>query len=145
MLTYDKNIVKNALYKIHFKANREQHGTPIEKSIIESLKIAINLINILLYLTDYIQNFFNLGFVCPRIIIHSNKSTNQVHQSLKFIAFLLNTALYVSSILMPIIRSLSTTVAASGLPLERGGSSVVGGGRSGPNTTNNTATTTFQR
>ena len=33
---------------------------------------------------------------------------------------------------MPIIRSLSTAVAASGLPMERGGSSVVGRGRSGP-------------
>jgi len=32
---------------------------------------------------------------------------------------------------MPIIRSLSTAVASSGLPLERGGSSVVGRGRSG--------------
>ena len=31
---------------------------------------------------------------------------------------------------MPIIRSLSTAVAASGLPFERGGSSVVGRGRS---------------
>jgi hypothetical protein len=31
---------------------------------------------------------------------------------------------------MPIIRSLSTAVAASGLPLERGDSSVVGRGRS---------------
>ena len=30
---------------------------------------------------------------------------------------------------MPIIRSLSTAVAASGLPLERGGGSVVGRGR----------------
>jgi hypothetical protein len=33
---------------------------------------------------------------------------------------------------MPIIRSLSTAVVASGLPLERGGSSVVCRGRSGP-------------
>jgi len=32
---------------------------------------------------------------------------------------------------MPIIRSLSTAVASSGLPLERGGSSAVGRGRSG--------------
>ena len=32
---------------------------------------------------------------------------------------------------MPIIGSLSTAVAASGLPLERGGSSVVGRGRAG--------------
>jgi len=31
---------------------------------------------------------------------------------------------------MPIVRSLSTAVAASGLRLERGGSSVVGRGRS---------------
>jgi hypothetical protein len=57
----------------------------------------------------------------------------------------LNTAQHVSDILMPIIKSLSTEVAVFGLPLERGDSSVVGRGGSGPTTTNNTATTTFQR
>jgi hypothetical protein len=72
-----------------------------------------------------------LGSVSLCIIIYSNKSTNQMHHSLSFIACRLNTAQYVSGILMPITWSLSTAVAASGLPLERGGSSAVGRGRAG--------------
>jgi hypothetical protein len=54
------------------------------------------------------------------VIIYTNKSTNQMHQSLRFIACRLNTAQLASGILLPIIRSLSIAVAASGLPLERG-------------------------
>ena len=70
----------------------------------------------------------NIQSTTEKVLIYSNKSTNQMHQSPSFIACRLNTAQHVSGILMAIMSS-STAVAASGLPLERDGSSAVGRGR----------------
>ena len=60
--------------------------------------------------------FVNLGSVSPCISMHSNELIPTRCSNYRFIACRLNTAQYVSGILLPIIRSLSTAAAASGLP-----------------------------
>jgi hypothetical protein len=73
---------------------------------------------------------------------NSNKPTNQMQQTSQVYYLMF---MYSSTCFMPIIRGSMTAVAASGLPSERGGSSAVGRGRAGLNTTNGTAITTLRR
>jgi hypothetical protein len=100
-------MIRILLIDIKFKSVGSERRYKIKLFLFWNLPIAS-------YSKKNTNSLKNLEFVSPCIIIYSNKSTNQMHQSLRFIVCRLNAAQHVSGILMPIIRSSTTAVAASG-------------------------------
>jgi len=97
------------------RSNTAQHVSgillPIIRSFFLTLHILLNqmaaivlcsfrLTFLYAYISPACLSCINLGFVSPCIIIHSNKSSNQMHQSLRFISRRSNTDQHVSGILL---------------------------------------------
>jgi len=78
--------------------------------------------------TQYFNGFVPMPM---EVLYNSNKSSNKTQQLHKFITWRLCVAQHVSGASSPIIRSLQLHSQSLVLPLERGGSSVVGRGLAG--------------